>query len=170
MNKLEQLIVRDRILTGFSSEPIRVGTQQWYAFLRTGKKFRYEPAQRGSSLRFGFSCRNNLIRDNFYWYAYRKVNGKLRQEYIGTNENMDYQRLQDVADRLSLDDYNYWNLKNRQKREKKQKKISSLATTQKSLLKVVEKIDLKQPGYTPDNAQLLIQDIQSLSNEIKLIN
>jgi len=92
------------------SDPL-IGSPQWYEFLEmpSTKSFRYES---GSGT---FTARK---RPNGTWNAYRKLFGKLRQEYLGLSKSLSPERLEEIAARLAQSDMEYWTTKAEAKRER----------------------------------------------------
>jgi hypothetical protein len=88
-----------------------IGSPQWYQFLEmpSTKSFRYESSI-GS-----FTARK---RPNGTWNAYRKLFGKLRQEYLGLSKSLSPERLEEIATRLAQSDMEYWSIKAQSKRER----------------------------------------------------
>ncbi len=87
---------------------IRVGSDEWYAWLSINKGFRYVPMQEGWTLNYGITV---YKRDTGFWYAYRRVNSKLRQTYLGKTEILDFDTLQAASIRLSLGDVEWYKMK-----------------------------------------------------------
>lgn len=88
-----------------SNSPVYVGTDVWYEHWLSNPElisFRYECPD-GS-----FTARR---RKGDYWNAYRKVNGKLRQEYLGKTTDLTQTNLIETAKTLALDNTAYWRMK-----------------------------------------------------------
>ena len=64
-----------------------IGSEAWRDFLESNPSFRYETASHG-----GYTA----TKQNDYWYASRKYQGKLYRKYIGTTSELNVDRL-DVA-------------------------------------------------------------------------
>ncbi|MCG8346618.1 MAG: LuxR C-terminal-related transcriptional regulator [Chloroflexales bacterium] len=77
-------------------QPIAVGSAAWRQWLAAAesRSFRFEHP-RGS-----FTARREQINDGVYWYAYRKIAGKLRKTYLGKAENLTLDRLEVAATTL----------------------------------------------------------------------
>ncbi len=88
------------VYTSITKERIRVGSNEWYKWLRKVKSFRYVS-------QFHPITVNGLNGNN--WYAYRCIAGKLRRRYLGKRQDVDFERLQLVAEELSRPDGEYWN-------------------------------------------------------------
>jgi hypothetical protein len=100
------------------NEAIRVGSNEWYSWLTVNRNFRYCPNPESWMLLYDITVLN---RADGYWCAYRKVNGKLRQKYLGKQEDIDIDMLQNAARELSVGDVEYRQLK----RDRKQQKIEA---------------------------------------------
>jgi hypothetical protein len=84
---------------------IYVGTNVWFNHWLADPKlesFRYECPE-GS-----FTARR---RKGDYWNAYRKVKGKLRQEYLGKSPDLTQTKLIETARTLAMDNTEYWRMK-----------------------------------------------------------
>ncbi|MBF2016286.1 MAG: hypothetical protein IGS23_13995 [Rivularia sp. T60_A2020_040] len=94
-----------------------IGSQKWYQWLETIKSFNYEPPQLT-----GYTyVRHNITvrkRSNGKFYAIRTVNCRQRVRYLGSPSDLDYERLQNAVDELSIDDYLYYRLKSNKSRIK----------------------------------------------------
>ncbi|MDJ0734845.1 MAG: hypothetical protein QNJ47_12380 [Nostocaceae cyanobacterium] len=86
--------------TCITEDCIHISSEDWYKWLRKVKSFRY------TSQFHPITLRN---RNKDYWYAYRQFAGKLRQRYLCKTQDLDYERLQLVAEELSKPDWEYWN-------------------------------------------------------------
>jgi hypothetical protein len=73
---------------------IELNSPQWLDWVRERNCFRYEP----TSSHPGFTAR---AEKSGYWYAYRKVSGKLHKRYIGKPEELTTERLEQIAELLS---------------------------------------------------------------------
>jgi hypothetical protein len=99
-------VVKDGMIELLSGESILLESEQGKAWLNTidtdsegkqkGLSFRYESAEYGS-----FTARNQPVKDVSYWYASRKVAGKVYKSYIGKLENVTIKRLQLAAKKLA---------------------------------------------------------------------
>ena len=75
------------------STPVVVGSQRWYTWL-------VEEENRSFSFRNAlgtFTVRRERKRHGWYWYIYRKSDGKLRKAYLGKAEELTLERLGLVA-------------------------------------------------------------------------
>lgn len=101
-NKPSPVLVKDDQVVNTS---IYVGTNVWFNHWLTNPEltsFRYECPQ-GS-----FTARR---RKGDYWNAYRKVNGKLRQEYLGKSSDLTETKLIETSRTLAMDSSAYWRMK-----------------------------------------------------------
>ena len=97
-------IVKDSIAPG----NISLGSEAWIKWLGKIKSFKYCPNSEGYHyLRSDLTIRN---RTKDYWYAYRTVNAKQRTFYLGKTSELDYERLQQAVDELSLSPMEYHKL------------------------------------------------------------
>lgn len=67
---------------------VTVGSLGWQEFLEGNSSFRYETASHG-----GYTA----TKQNDYWYASRKYQGKLYRKYIGTTSELNVDRLDAAA-------------------------------------------------------------------------
>ena len=70
----------------------------WYSWLRKNTSFRFETGFAGDS---SFTARKHQRKSGEFWYAYRKLDGKLRSVYIGKSESLVVDKLLEVALKLS---------------------------------------------------------------------
>ena len=85
----------------YTNDPETTGTRltdpAWPAWLETASAFYYEAWTDGS-----FSARSQKAHDQdgtpgAYWYAYKRVKGKLLKRYLGTGRALTRERLDAVA-------------------------------------------------------------------------
>jgi ATP/maltotriose-dependent transcriptional regulator MalT len=76
---------------------VRVGSQQWWEWLAD----EHTTTFRFSDTVGSFTARCELKRGGWYWYAYRKREGRLRKVYLGKTEELTPERLADVASTLT---------------------------------------------------------------------
>lgn len=93
----------------------RIESAQWIKFLEdpSTQSFRYE-SHSGS-----FTARK---RKDGAWNAYRKLFGKLRQEYLGLPQAITLERLEAIATKLDQSDLIYWSARAKKQREVIQKR------------------------------------------------
>jgi HAMP domain-containing protein len=92
--------VADGVLSeGETSILIDVDTQRWQQWLEGVQSFRYVPSKEAP-----YTARKEKSKkaDGDYWYAYRKVQGKLHKRYIGRSSDLTLDRLEEVASLLSV--------------------------------------------------------------------
>lgn len=79
------------------SDRLQPGTDAWRAWLETAgpTTFRFV-GTRGT-----FSARREAKADRGYWYAYRKLGGRLAKAYLGRSEDLTCDRLESVAAQLA---------------------------------------------------------------------
>lgn len=85
---------------------IKIGDNFWFTWLK-------EPDVKS----FCFNCPMGSITvrretrktsENFYWYGYKEVEGKLRKKYLGTTDQLNYQNLLVAARELCLPSLEYY--------------------------------------------------------------
>lgn len=101
---MELPLVQDKL----APQDINIGSSAWFTWLTQNKSFRYSLSSEGYNyLRCDITVRN---RTKDYWYAYRKVNGIQRTYYLGKTKDLEYEKLQQAVDKLSLSDSQYHKL------------------------------------------------------------
>jgi len=74
-----------------------VGTHEWWEWVNSDKaeSFRFE-CEHGVK---GYRARKEGIkaRSGSFWYAYKRIDGKLRKRYLGKSEELTLERLESVA-------------------------------------------------------------------------
>lgn len=91
MSLTEKYIVYDHYLR-LEARSILVGSPEWFNWLLSAKKFSYKDAISGS-----FIAQSEIRRNKTYWYAYRRREGKLFKVYLGKNEELSMERLQQAG-------------------------------------------------------------------------
>ena len=85
--------------TGDQPTTIVVGSESWYTWLNAEQNqsfvFRNELGT--------FTARRERQRHGWYWYAYRKREGKLHKAYLGKAEKLTPERLKDAVSRLTTE-------------------------------------------------------------------
>src|SRR6266481_8347518 len=89
-------LVSENILTyhtGLEDHTLRIGSPAWWRWLNAEHTttFRFENA-RGS-----FTARREQKNGSWYWYAYRKKNGKLHKAYLGKSEELTPECMNNIA-------------------------------------------------------------------------
>src|SRR5215472_4435154 len=77
-----------------SSDPITIGTAEWYTWLEHHCSFCFEAPM------CSFTARKERRPAGWYWYGYRRVQGKLHRAYIGKSARLTLERLNEVAEIL----------------------------------------------------------------------
>lgn len=67
--------------------------KEWYAYLIDCKAFYFE----GKTI--GFSMRQEKMRNGYFWYAYRRIAGKLKKVYVGMPEIITLAKLREIEAR-----------------------------------------------------------------------
>src|SRR5437660_12088837 len=83
--------------TGKNPSSIRVGSAAWYGWLANeqNKSFSFR------NYLGTFTDRREQQRNGWYWYAYRRSEGKLRKVYLGKTEELTIERLNAVMAALN---------------------------------------------------------------------
>ncbi len=76
---------------------IEINSTAWFEWLETNSSFIFESEDKS----LGLSARREQRNGSWYWYAYRRKNGKLRSAYLGRSEEINLDHLREVA--LTLD-------------------------------------------------------------------
>ncbi len=92
----DRLLLRDSMGNVLTHIPI--GGSSWYGWLDDERN----PSFSFKGVVGSFTARREQQRNGKYWYAYRKRDGKLRKVYLGRKEELTLQRLNAVAELLSL--------------------------------------------------------------------
>ena len=92
MGKIPTVV--EGLLKTDSGEIINLVSPEWLLWLGLHTSFRYE----STSSQSGFTAR---VEKSGYWYAYRRVAGKLHKRYIGKLEELTKDRLEEIAVLLS---------------------------------------------------------------------
>lgn len=71
---------------------IEINSSDWYDWLSQVNSFRYECEYGGIT----------LVKDNQYWTAIKKVDGRLRRKRAGKNETLDRDRLRSLTALLCI--------------------------------------------------------------------
>lgn len=86
--------------------PIEVGSSFWFTWLREPdvKSFHFENDQG----KFTARKEERATSTNEYWYAYRKMQGKLRKVYLGAMDELTSDRLNAIAIEISQSGQDYY--------------------------------------------------------------
>lgn len=140
---------------------IPLNTDEWRGFLRHGVPFRfYEYGIDGEYLFYNVGSR--ITGNVRYWYASKQVNGRRRTLYLGHDEVITAERLQDIHKKLFVTDYAYWIEDNNHIPTKASGRETRLRHLTLKLQDIVRQTDIKAHGYTKTNAGTLIQELQKL--------
>ena len=71
---------------------INLDSPDFLKWLQVNSSFRFECGDNS------YRARKDKLPNGIYWYAYKKVSGKLHKRYIGKTEEVNYARLLQVAD------------------------------------------------------------------------
>ncbi len=88
-------VTRGRLFLDGSEQYLELDTPAWLVWLRKQAAFVYQD-EVGH-----FTARRERRPGGSYWYAYRRVNGKLQKRYLGKDEALSAQHLHVIAARLS---------------------------------------------------------------------
>lgn len=86
--------LQDLTTNGTLAETIVVGLAEWYAWLVHHRSFCFEADCTA------FTARKEQRPGGWYWYAYRRKQGKLHSAYLGKSEELTLERLSSVAEVL----------------------------------------------------------------------
>jgi hypothetical protein len=82
------------------SKPIGIGSKRWHDWLNKHHKFHFES---GDTAKF---TAHKSTRG--YWSAQRRVNGKLRHQYLGDSSSLTWDILEAAARKMDLPEQTYW--------------------------------------------------------------
>lgn len=63
-----------------NGEGFGLDTPEWRSFVATGETFYHNDNR--------YTCRRERRRNGFYWYAFKKIDGKLSKVYLGTDDKL----------------------------------------------------------------------------------
>lgn len=89
----------DRALQLHNGDAIAVGSIQWFEWLKANGSFRFESGLAGQT---SFTARKHERDSGDFWYAYRKIGGKLRNAYLGKSGALTTNRLLEAANKLVM--------------------------------------------------------------------
>jgi LuxR family maltose regulon positive regulatory protein len=72
---------------------IEINSPAWFEWLETNSSFIFESEDKA----LGLSARREQRSGSWYWYAYRRKNGKLRSAYLGRAEEISLDHLRETA-------------------------------------------------------------------------
>lgn len=76
------------------SDHVFIGGKMWAHWLTLCQPFYYYDIEKS------FSVRPEKRWRGVFWYAYKRINGKLHNLYIGAAEDVTYKRLREIADQF----------------------------------------------------------------------
>jgi hypothetical protein len=85
----DKLKLKDQLVS------INIGTKAWFDWLEKNTSFHYE------SIDGKFTACKESRASGMFWYANRRVNGKLRRCYIGSTKDLTLEKLLAIARKLS---------------------------------------------------------------------
>lgn len=77
---------------------ITVGSDEWFQWLIRQDSFRFES---GANREHNFTARKHERYAGEFWYAYKKISGKLKNAYLGKPKNLTLDKLLEIALKLS---------------------------------------------------------------------
>jgi len=92
--KVREGSLYQHLAEGTSTDTISIGTAAWYSWLEQHHSFTFETP------RTTFTARKEQRPGGWYWYAYRRRQGKLHSAYLGKSEELTLQRLNSIAEAL----------------------------------------------------------------------
>jgi hypothetical protein len=145
---------------------VKVGSKNWYQELKTLDSFRYVAnSEKPYTVRKEVSRKKDkdkyIPTDNQYWYAYRKVDGRLHKRYIGQDADLTIERLEEIAAQLNIPP---------EPRKEKQVTDSSYVTSDevKRLQQRVEELEAELQGKNEELAEAS-KKIESLAVELSTV-
>src|SRR5439155_2416357 len=89
--------LQDLTTNGKLADTIVAGSAEWFAWLEHHCSFRFETDCTA------FTARKEQRPGGWYWYGYRRKQGKLRSAYLGKSEELTLGRLSSIAEILERD-------------------------------------------------------------------
>jgi hypothetical protein len=90
--KVREGSLQQHITKDISTNTISIGTDAWYTWLEQHHSFTFETP------RMTFTARKEQRPGGWYWYAYRRIGGKLHSFYLGKSTDLTLERLNASAD------------------------------------------------------------------------
>ena len=84
-------LLHEQAQIGTSNAPIPIGTGEWFGWLEQHRSFCFETDYST------FTARKEKRPGGWYWYAYRRKQGKLHTAYLGKSEELTPERLDTIA-------------------------------------------------------------------------
>src|SRR5689334_13051508 len=92
--KVRDSSLQEQSAEGTSTNTISIGTAAWYSWLEQHHAFTFETS------RTAFTARKEQRPGGWYWYAYRRRQGKLHSAYLGKSAELTLERLNAIAEAL----------------------------------------------------------------------
>ena len=107
---------------------IEVDSDFWFAWLKESdvRSFHYE----SETGKFTARKEERATSTNEYWYAYRKIAGKLRKVYLGAMEELTGDRLEQVAKEISQPGWEFYSSRKSYTTKEKADCVTALTTEQ----------------------------------------
>lgn len=114
--------------TKFIYSPVELESDTWFFWLKDPdvKSFHYE----SDVGKFTARKEQRSTSTNEYWYAYRKIGGKLRKVYIGAMEELTSDRLEQVAKEISQPGWEFYSSRKSYTTRKEDSCVTPLPTNQ----------------------------------------
>lgn len=108
----------------FLYSSVVVDSATWFAWLKEPdvRSFHYE----GDAGKFTARKEERATSTNEYWYAYRKVQGKLRKVYLGAMEELTGDRLEQVAQEISQPGWEFYSTRKSYTTKKKDSCVTAV--------------------------------------------
>lgn len=127
---------------------IRVDSPAWFDWLVNHRSFRYECSKGHFT-----ACKESRKGGNF-WYANRRVDGKLRRSYLGASNDLSLSKLEEVAIKLSGSDRSYERNKSHTKPDCVTESSLSSQTVNQELLSQLSELRMQLEQQKAANVQL----------------
>ncbi|MBI9050155.1 MAG: hypothetical protein JEZ00_12090 [Anaerolineaceae bacterium] len=94
MSTTEKPTIRGDVLN-IGETIIQIDSPSWYEWVNTNNRFSYK-GKNGN-----YMARKEMRRNNAYWYAFRRVSGKLHKVYMGKSQELSLSQLEEACFNLS---------------------------------------------------------------------
>jgi hypothetical protein len=132
--------------------PIAIGSKRWHDWLSKHKKFHFEC---GATAKF---TAHKSTRG--YWSAQRRVNGKLRHQYLGDSSSLDWDILEAAARKMDLGDSAYWRQIYSQSVEEDKNKSHTPVYETESQVTLQATAEIEQLHFKLDEAHQHIEQLE----------
>lgn len=95
MARMTARVQQGLLNTHDGAQAISVGSPDWFGWLKEHRVFRF------TSPSGNFTARKEQRAVSWYWYAYRRQHGSLRNAYLGKSEELTLSRLTEIANTLT---------------------------------------------------------------------